>query len=148
MRKRLLNVAWFVAVLGCSSGDAGGTSDAGAASLAGVRNQVNACATKGATYLAKTVEHAGGTCGPIPDEITNTDDPAITAAICTSVTQENCVGRGTACKSSAKGCETSLTYMTTFKADGSSATGTGTMTVTCSDGSFCKSTYDYTMTRK
>jgi hypothetical protein len=141
MKNKILAVGFVVAAAGCSSDDSSEASS-------GVQNEVNACATKGSTYLSQYVEHAGGTCGPIADEIINIDDPAITAATCASVTQENCVGRGTACKSSGNGCSQSLSYMTTFASDGSSAASVMTIKVSCADGSHCTSTYDATMTRQ
>ncbi len=141
MRRHMLVVVLLAVTLGCSSDDSGGSSGQ-------VRNQVNACATKGASYLQQCVEHAGGTCGQMPDQIINIDDPAITACWCAAVTQGDCVERGTACKSSQNGCDTTTTYMTTFTADGSSATSTSTITVKCNDGSSCTSTYDCKMTRK
>lgn len=139
--KRVLVGAAIVGVVGCSSDESGSGS-------AGVPNQLNECATKGATYFAHHEERPGGTCGQVPDQVVNTDDPGITASTCASVTQENCVARGTSCKSFEKGCEITLTYMTKFTADGSSATSVGTYNISCSDGSYCTSTYDVTMTRQ
>ena len=114
----------------------------------GVRNQVNLCATKGGSYLSKLVERPHGTCGKVHDFLVNIDDPAITASVCASVTQANCVERGTACKSYESGCETTATYITKFEADGSSASGTETRSIKCSTGAFCSSTYDYISTRQ
>jgi hypothetical protein len=140
MPKQRFVLVLLAAALGCSSDDSGGSSGE-------VRNQVNACATKGATYLQQCVEHAGGTCGPLSDQVINIDDPAITASVCASVTQQNCVARGTACKVSENGCEVTASYMTTFKADGSSATSSSSITIKCNDGSWCNSAYDCKMTR-
>lgn len=134
-------VVAVVGVVGCSSDDSSGGSS-------GVPNEVNACATKGATYLVHQEERPGGTCGAIPDQIVNIDDPSITAFTCESVTQENCVARGTACKTHEKGCDVTNTYMTTFAADGSSAESVETYNISCSDGSYCTSTYDAAMTRQ
>ena len=128
-------------LLGCSAADDGDSKPDG------VRNQINDCATRGASYLNTFQEHSGGTCGPIPDRVVNIDDPAITASTCSSVTQENCVARATACKYSDGGCDFTETYMTTFAQDGSSAAATASIWIECSDGSYCSSTYDVTMRR-
>lgn len=112
-------------------------------------NQVNECAIKGVDYIWHFVEHAGGTCGPLPDVVINTNDPQITSQLCVSVTQDHCVAHGVACKTSVDGCDVSTTYTTTFATDGSSATSTETITISCSsDGSSCSSTYDVTAKRK
>lgn len=114
----------------------------------GVRNEVNACATQGATYLLHMVQRAGGTCGNPPDRVVNLDDPAITNVFCAAVTQANCVARGTDCVESSDGCTSTYTYKTTFAADGASATSLHSVSMRCSDGSSCSSTYDTTMTRQ
>ena len=132
----------FVAAVGCSaSNDSEGGSP-------GVPNELNLCATEGATCLATYTELSGGNCGSISPQVLNTNDPSITSARCASVTQANCVAQGTACKSSSDGCNSKMTYKATFAEDGSSATSISTITVDCSDGSYCQSTYDVSMVRQ
>jgi len=118
----------------------------------GVPNQVNECATPGATYLFSCTERAHGTCGPMTDRVINIDDPRITAIRCDSVSQKDCVAQASGCieivEVQGGTCELKNTYHTTFEKDGSSAKAVQTFWIKCSDKTSCSSSYDCTMTRQ
>jgi hypothetical protein len=111
--------------------------------------EANPCATPGATYLFHLVEHPGGTCGPVPDEIVNVDSDGTTSTSvsCDDITQDGCTARNTGCMSSMNGVDCSVTTDVTFAKDGSGATGLETATCSNSSAS-CTSTYDVTATRR
>lgn len=139
---RGLFVLTCIAFMGCSSSDDTGAS--------GVHNRLNACATKNASYLTTCTEISGN-CGPLTDEISNTDAAGISkieSITCASATLSGCTGKATDCvETVSNGCKIGQTYSTDFAEDGSSADSTATMWVTCPDGSSCKSTYTCTLTR-
>lgn len=128
-------------LVGCSSTSASPTSPS--------TNQANPCATKGATYLFHSVETAGGTCGPVPDQIVNINadgtvpGPGVT---CEAITQTGCTARNTNCTSTTGANPCKSTTDITFTADGTSASGLQTMSCTDATGS-CTSTYKVTATR-
>jgi len=135
-------------VVGCSSS----SDDTGPS---GTPNHLNECTTKGATYVMHCVEKSGGNCGPLTDEVYIADEATaaqLESVLCAAVNQNGCTETATDCKQhvDVKGgsCDVLETYSTTFKDDGSSAVSIDTRRITCSDGSWCKSTYDCTITRK
>ncbi|MCA9597704.1 MAG: hypothetical protein KC776_30535 [Myxococcales bacterium] len=141
MIKRVLGFMLWALLVACS----GGTDDGGGAAT----NKANPCATPGATYLVHCSEQSGD-CGSIPDSVTNigSDGTVANPIKCARIEQDGCTARDTDCKQSANGCNISSTFKTTFAQDGSSATSLNTISVTCSDGSFCTSTYACTLTRQ
>jgi hypothetical protein len=112
-------------------------------------NEANPCATPGATYLFHFVEHPGGNCGPVPDEIVNVNsDGTLSSSVsCENITQDGCTARDTGCMTSSNGIDCSVTTDVTFAKDGSSASGLETAMCSNSAAS-CTSTYDVTATRR
>lgn len=112
--------------------------------------KANPCATKGATYFNHYVEADNGTCGAIPDAITNVEQDGTIAGdppVCDSSTMDGCTVRNTNCKTTTKGVECSLTSSMTFASDG--ATANGLATIRCSSSATsCASTYQVTMLRQ
>ena len=94
-------------IIGCSSSSdsSGGTTV----------NQLNPCATRGATYLfhCKTIS---GNCGTIPDSIVNTNsDGSTTPLVCDHSEQDGCTARNTNCKiPESNGCGGTETFEATF----------------------------------
>lgn len=147
--KAIFGALAIAMLAGCSSGD---ESDGRAA------NRLNSCATRNATYIQTCVE-ASGNCGPMPDQVVNTDAAgaaAIESARCESVAQDGCTARATGCayESTAPaakqmgGCTIAETYSTTFAQDGSSASSVATVRIDCGDGSWCQSTYKCSIVRQ
>ena len=136
--RRLLAVLALLVVSGCGDEEESGIVVSG----------LNPCATRGATYLVHYSE-VSGNCGYLPDEILNTSPDGSTVSItCDEVTQTGCTARDTNCRMSSGGCNQTFTFETTFTKDGSSASGIMTISLDCSDGSGCKSTYTYTYDRQ
>jgi hypothetical protein len=138
-----------ISAIGCSSNDPDSEK---------VRNQLNPCATKNATYVVSCVEQSGN-CGPLADSVFNTDSAGaadLSSVSCDALSQDGCAARGTGCSYESQtpfakqhgGCTVSETYMTTFAQDGSSADSIDTMRIDCGDGSWCQSTYKCRMTRQ
>ena len=131
-------VLFGVITIGCSSSDSGGITV----------NQLNPCATRGATYLfhCKTIS---GNCGEASDSIINTaSDGSDTPMVCERAEQDGCTARDTNCKSTENGCTGTETFETTFTSDGSSASTTETLSISCDNGSKCYGTYQCTYTRQ
>jgi hypothetical protein len=113
-------------------------------------NLANPCATRGATYLFHTVENPTGTCGPIPDQITNVNADGTVpgpGVSCEAITQNGCTARDTNCVSGSNGNTCYTTTNVTFSDDG--ATASGLITVRCSNGkTSCASTYGVSARRQ
>jgi hypothetical protein len=125
----------------------------GSSSKSSSEQQANPCATRNATYLETFTEMAGGTCGPIAQEIVNIgSDGTISngASIsCAMTQQDGCTARDSGCTTTtSNGCTATIQTDVTFAADGSSASGLESVTVTCPSGSSCGSTYQVSAQRQ
>lgn len=110
--------------------------------------------SSGASYVVHFAEHAGGTCGPIPDSVVNTSPSGTiqSPSACTNRNREDgCnVFVDLTCTATDRGVTFTITETGEVKwaADGSKGSGTVSEHGSASDGSTCDSTYDVTYTRQ
>lgn len=138
----------LVTVLGCSGTD---SNNSGVKSM-----PANPCATPGASYLC-TYSVESGDCPALANQVVNVNpDGTIvvnSSTSCSSLTVSGCTSNMTHCTMSnrdAQGvtCNGTFNGTNTFSSDGVSSTATESMSIDCSDGSFCNGSYQASCVRQ
>jgi hypothetical protein len=117
--------------------------------------QADRCATPGASYIMHFAEKAGGTCGPVPDQLMNvSSDGTIDATPspgstyhCSSIDAHGCTLQKNNCaQTNTDGVTCTADSTVTFTADGSAASGL--FSVSCNGAGACSSVYSASLFRQ